>query len=329
MNWKTSLGFSIVGLILAGVFNAVLSYGASHSELPDPSGWVVLLLIIVYAAALFYYAVAVYPTFFKDKPLIRNASTISFLNFFLGGLFFGLLWNRNLTRRVKGVSNTIAAILVALVIVATIGINVVSYVVTKEASEQIAVSNNLVRGDTVYYGNYKGWPIAWHVLGVYNDTAFLISEKDIAQLPYDDNNSKTTWATSFLREWLNDDFIHSAFSKEQLSNIITVNNQNSHDPNSKNAFEGGIDTSDKVFVLSCDETIGFFNSTELQIDRSYDLTSQWWLRTPGNDNSSEDYVMVFSGIVENTPGLIYTIDANPISPRSVRPALILNLTPNS
>lgn len=61
------------------------------------------------------YTLAFYPSYFTSNPLIRSSKVISFLNYSIGGIIFGILWNSNLKRSnlegraQKGISYAVAA----------------------------------------------------------------------------------------------------------------------------------------------------------------------------------------------------------------------------
>lgn len=106
--WKTNVGMSIVGaavgLLVSGLLSTMGMAGTVISA-------ILTVLFIVYA--LVYY-----PSYFTDSPKLTSAGTISFLNLFAGGIIFGCLWNYNLTKRSKGVSNVVFVVFAILSIVA-------------------------------------------------------------------------------------------------------------------------------------------------------------------------------------------------------------------
>lgn len=154
-------------------------------------------------------------------------------------------------------------------------------------------------GDSVSFGNY-----AWDVLDIQGDRALLITQHIIAQRPYHDAYTETTWADCALRNDLNGEFYHT-FSTADRSRICTVINKNPGNP--WYGTDGGIDTDDRVFLLSLEEaTCRYFgdssqklyhpgknqrywferkdeNNAKRVATLAYN-TSQiwwWWIRTPG------------------------------------------------
>ena len=134
--WKTSIGFSILGIICGFVLFAVigaitqliivkyLGNGAAHltghsngtvsitNLAGAPTAIICLILMIVYAAVF-------YPSYFQAKPRLKSNKAISFANLLFGGIIFGCLWNGNLTKsRAQGRANAGSSGKVAIVLFA-------------------------------------------------------------------------------------------------------------------------------------------------------------------------------------------------------------------
>lgn len=149
-DWKTSVGFSILGAVAGIVFWWVLlAFSPILLMLIVGDAWFDIsggmrapfsagLAGAVMAVLEIVYAVAFYLSYFKDSPRLRSSKAISFCNFFFGGGLFGALWNRNLTRshiaekRIKGISYiyflvfSILRLCACLVSVATMSVYVAS-----------------------------------------------------------------------------------------------------------------------------------------------------------------------------------------------------------
>lgn len=109
-NWKTSVGYSILGcflgLILVTAINLVVTI-VSETYLVHVAPALAVgpgtLTQIIYEALCLIYALAIYPSYFKEKPLFKSAKIISCANLLFGAVLFGCLWNYNLTiSRAKG-----------------------------------------------------------------------------------------------------------------------------------------------------------------------------------------------------------------------------------
>ncbi|MCR5796714.1 MAG: hypothetical protein K6G63_02210 [Eubacterium sp.] len=74
----------------------------------------------------------------------------------------------------------------------------------------------------IYFGNYwqtssaKKEPIEWRVGGIRGNFACLEAAKSLEYMVYDDVwSSKSTWATSSCRRWLNNVFLYDAFNASE------------------------------------------------------------------------------------------------------------------
>ena len=193
----------------------------------------------------------------------------------------------------------------------------------------------------VWFGNYKqssdgadGFnvdPIKWRVLSNADGKLFLLADRNLDVLMYDERYNEThfgvTWETCTLRRWLNgydghpfnDTFIDSALTGKELSAVVESELENADSPL---GTPGGADTTDKVFLLSIAEATntayGFTdNGARLSTNTAYvaagghtgssyhgvDRVDRWWLRSPGklyfNGNFSYHAAYVtFDGSVE-------------------------------
>ncbi len=197
-----------------------------------------------------------------------------------------------------------------------------------------------------YYGYTKGnvyWfafePIQWKVLDP--DFGLVVSTSALDSQAYNDfivksenkfwgNTDKTFYANNYvgssIREWLNNDFMMTAFSEEQQANI-KVSTLNNDCP--ENMSFSAAATQDKVFLLSYYDVNNSdfgFTSDESRVIPSTDYakcqgayefenSTLWWLRTP--DSSSIDaYFVSVPGVAE------YSTDVNETD-MGIRPAMAL------
>ena len=203
--------------------------------------------------------------------------------------------------------------------------------------------NGVTTWDCIYFGNYyqsnssTKEPIKWRVLSVNGNDAFLLADQNLDAKPYNEEDTDVTWATCTLRTWLNGTFLNTAFtSAEQtaIKNTTVVNEDNPY-----YGTEGGVNTTDKVYLLSIAEagnTAYGFNSefstkseTRVATNTAYvagkdgmravGRASYWWLRSPGGGS------IYASSVFYDGLGLIGGNDVNCDS-IAVRPALHLNLS---
>ena len=130
------------------------------------------------------------------------------------------------------------------------------------------------KDDTCFFGHYRQLidseelqPIEWMVLEVDDSQGVrLVSKYALDIKKYNETSRDVTWETCTMRSWLNgfgaesnadgkdyteNNFIHTAFSDEELSHIQTVINTNIDQ--SPSYLDGGNPTEDKVFLLKRDD----------------------------------------------------------------------------
>lgn len=192
-------------------------------------------------------------------------------------------------------------------------------------------------GDIIYFGNYEQdnktangkEEIEWRVLEKDADGNMLVvSRYALDCRHYHNSPEQVTWETCDLRQWLNKDFISTAFTNAQKKNIKTVTLENRD--NADYRTDGGNDTKDKIFLLSIDEAKAYMPSTvervciatkyaESQGSQLESLTRscRWWLRSPGATLYNATFVKVDGFILQlGTPVSV--------EKRTVRPAMWLD-----
>ncbi len=110
-------------------------------------------------------------------------------------------------------------------------------------------------------------PIEWDVLDSNEKGTLLVSRYVLDAQPYNDSQKDVSWETSPLRSWLNDDFINSAFTEGEQACINSVEIENPD--NEMYETRGGNDTSDKVFLLSAEEVITYYEFNYYDTGRRY------------------------------------------------------------
>ena len=162
-------------------------------------------------------------------------------------------------------------------------------------------------GDKIRFGNYE-----WRVLDIHNNTALLITEYIIEQGQYHDAYKDITWADCSLRRYLNGEF-YDRFTAADQARILPVINSNPDNP--WYGTKGGVDTEDRIFLLSLEEaTCRYFGDSSSKLyhpgrnqrywfqrkdENNYrrkaglegkEWTTWWWLRTPGRVSVKAVYV---------------------------------------
>ena len=161
--------------------------------------------------------------------------------------------------------------------------------------------------DNIIFGRYKGIDIEWTVLEKSENRLLIISTYGFCGVPFCSDAEPSTWESSWLRTWLNEEFYHEAFSEDERKRVILTNVD--ADRNPYYSSDPGSSTKDKIFVLSINEANTYYNSSEsrklkpVKYAEGYVSTddegfSCWVLRTPGEDNSSVAWVD-FDGTIDS------------------------------
>jgi ssDNA-binding Zn-finger/Zn-ribbon topoisomerase 1 len=108
--WETSIGYSVLGVVVL-LFLNVAAYSSSEAI-----SWAVGIMQIVFVIFQIVYVFVFYPSLFTKKPKLKSSAAISFWNCAVGGPIFGPIWNSNLTKKTKGRSSIVFAILLCLLI---------------------------------------------------------------------------------------------------------------------------------------------------------------------------------------------------------------------
>ena len=174
--------------------------------------------------------------------------------------------------------------------------------------------------------------IEWKVLKKEGSNALVISKYALDCQPYNSFKVDVTWETCTLRTWLNGTFLNIAFNSDESGIILTTNV--SADKNPEYDTPAGIDTQDKIFLLSITEAENYFQNdedrkcvpTEYAVNQGcyaseYNKVDgasacDWQLRSPGEESTAAAYVL-YDGSVVN----LGTHECNEIG---VRPALWIN-----
>lgn len=142
--------------------------------------------------------------------------------------------------------------------------------------------------------------ITWVVLKVDGDKALLLSRDLLSARPWDATGKNLTWDHSSIRQWLNHDFLHAAFSPNEIDNIVPTTLDNSDQR--RYGTPAGQNTIDRVFLLSVNEFDSLVKDTRYVTASPTSLAIQegayaneqgnsaWWLRSPGTNVDSPSYL---------------------------------------
>ena len=181
------------------------------------------------------------------------------------------------------------------------------------AKPSASASTDIRIGDYVYLGHWEqnnnagdgAEKIRWLVMDVDGEKLFLLSEKALANRPFNKSSDGSAWGKCSLRKWLNNDFYNGAFSTQEAAAIKTTkvidNAEHSYSGfNTASRFSGT--TKDKVFLLSflelctylsmetalCEPTATVYQqNTRIEgVKSNGTIYCWWWLRTSAYKNNA-------------------------------------------
>ncbi len=180
-------------------------------------------------------------------------------------------------------------------------------------------------GDTIRFGDYcydsesSMKHVLWRVLAVEKDRALLTAVYAVTTLKYHTEEVNVTWSESYIRRWLNQEFLVSCFSKDEQKFILKAKIRNN----------AGDDTEDRIFLLSTEEADRYFRDDDDRRCRPSPLCRNrkawteegccwYWLRSAGVNQNRAAGVDTYGGIYKE--GSLVDLDYG-----SVRPAFYLDL----
>ena len=137
-------------------------------------------------------------------------------------------------------------------------------------------------GDIIPFGSY-----VWRVLAIKQNTALIITDKIIEQRSYHNKYVEITWAECSLREYLNTEF-YDNFSEVEKKRIVPVINKNPDNP--WFGTVGGIDTEDKIFLLSLEELACKYFGDSSALLYNPRKNQRYWYQSKDENNSKRSAV---------------------------------------
>lgn len=224
-----------------------------------------------------------------------------------------------------------------------------------EAESMISIDDINI-GDTYIFGTYEQdddpsngqEEIEWLVLDKADGKLLVISKYALDCQPYNTEEIEVTWETCTLRQWLNEEFFYSAFSREEQNMIseVTV----TADENPYHDTDPGNHTMDRVFLLSILEAEDYLYPIEADMcqptayavaqgagiaefsdyegegyGNNYIGNCWYWLRSPGDSRNRAADVFYDGKITDFGDGGIESGSSVINDNTSVRPAMWLNL----
>ncbi len=193
-------------------------------------------------------------------------------------------------------------------------------------------------GDILTFGKYEqdndlkngAEDIEWLVLDREGSRVLVISKYILDARIYGDSiDGAVYWAISDLRMWLNDTFLHTAFSAEEREwlSMTTIDNPPPESRRENDEKHPSIlPTEDRVFLLSVPEVEAYFPDTQSRIAiptayaQAQEVRSGWWLRTRGYA-ASQMHLVHHDGMLLDV-GLA-------VQPYGIRPAMWVDCDPGA
>lgn len=195
---------------------------------------------------------------------------------------------------------TVIALIVAVPVIAfTIALIVISL--------RSSLTNTEV-GDIITFGTNEECR-EWLVLDKTEDSLLIVSTTTFGKTSYHSELAATTWENSYLRKWLNGEFLQEAFSikEREIIEFTDVTNE----PNPEYGTDGGNNTQDRIFLLSVEEAKKYYpEASDLKTKSFEGQVSWWWLRTTGYSSdraavvTPEGTINTYGNTVDNTGGAI-------------------------
>ena len=223
-------------------------------------------------------------------------------------------------------------------VIAVLALAVILLETKKQNYKKMHDYGNAGVGDVVSFGSYEQdnntdngkEEIEWLVLAKEDNRILVISRYALDCQPYNTEGTAVFWETCSLRAWLNGSFLSEAFSAEEQAVIPTATVP--ADWNPKYRINPGIDTEDRVFLLSISEADEYFVSNKdrgcnptayakakgSKVISAFGNSCRWWLRSPGSRADSAAFVTIIGGVFRKG-------DAVSVNDTVVRPALWIRL----
>lgn len=170
----------------------------------------------------------------------------------------------------------------------------VSDIALQEEEQLFETICNAKIGDCVKLGQYEHVPyteyedtaIEWQVLDKKGGKVLLLSRYGLDSQAYHEAEEEVTWETCTLRTWLNEEFYKEAFNEAERAHIAETMLVNAD--NGETGVDGGNDTTDKVFLLSMDEVLTYFDPDPDVKDPERTVKLTKYAKQRGGDHSTEE-----------------------------------------
>lgn len=153
------------------------------------------------------------------------------------------------------------------------------------AANNVKREDKNMSGRSITLGTWNGNPIEWLVLKEEGLATLVISKDTIGNYLFDGNSSNSSWAYSWLRTFLNNDFYENVFTAEEKKKIV----------NAKLTDVGN--AKDNVFILSENEVKTLLSSENDEYIRRHANSCGYccWTRTQNGSHVRNSYINCWCG----------------------------------
>ena len=115
--WQTNVGLTVLGIAINLIVDRA-TYAYLDADIGSAGvAMAIGIFQVVFVVFSIVYAASIYPSLFTETPKAQNPKVVSFLNGLFGYIIFGLIWNSNLTKRVKGISHIVFIVIIIVIFV--------------------------------------------------------------------------------------------------------------------------------------------------------------------------------------------------------------------
>jgi len=116
-NWRTNGGLTFLGIAINVILDRFVLGNINVYSISYEAIIFTQVMLYIYMIIGIIYATVIYPSLFTDNPKAQSPNTISFLNGFFGYVIFALLWNRSLTKGMKGISHIVYIVIIVVMMI--------------------------------------------------------------------------------------------------------------------------------------------------------------------------------------------------------------------
>lgn len=156
----------------------------------------------------------------------------------------------------------------------------------------------IMPGEMISFGNYRGMPINWNVVRVEGDYVCLFASSCIDEIRFSDHHlTAKRWEDSKLRAFLNGDFYNEHFSDKERESIVLHKTVNNKYQSLSKKVSAGRSTMDYIVAPSYKEIAEMNFGINVLANggvNSWYLNNSYWLRTPGRTKTWQNSVSRYS-----------------------------------